>query len=95
MTEYIYHNGIAYAKNEDVRKIEKTQKKKTNIEHAKAFALLQAAVCAFILIVFLLFKAFGGKLYQSAADFYKEHMYSSIIAREEISETLSKLFDSP
>lgn len=91
--EYVYHNGVAYAKEEDIKTEEKRERKNLNLKHDKAFTLLQVSVCAFILIVFLVFKAIGGETYEKIRSFYREKMYSSIIAKEDI-EKIGELIDS-
>ena len=97
MTQYVYHNGIAYAKDDDIKEIEKSEKKKRNEKHDKSFALLQAAVCAAVILAFLILKAIGGEIYEKVSFYYREHMYSSVIAAEDeqaISEKIGDLLDA-
>ena len=89
--EYVYHNGVAYAREEDIKREEKREKKKLNLKHDKAFTLLQISVCVFILILFLVFKAIGGETYEKIREFYIEKMYSSIVAKEDI-EKIGEVF---
>lgn len=96
MTEYVYHNGIAYAKTQDVKQEEKSEKKKINFKHDRSFTLLQTAVCVFILILFIILKLIGGETYEKVRSYYKERMYSSVIAKEDdelIDEKIGELLD--
>ena len=76
--EYIYHNGIAYASDQDEKEQDKVEKKKSKAD-GYWFTGLQAIICLFIIVMVLLLKAFGSKWYTVVQEWYKENLNQSIL----------------
>ena len=77
-TGYIYHNGMAYASDEDEKAQQKEEK---NREKSKGywFTGIQAAVCLLVLLAVLLLKAVGGPWFESVRRWYQENMEQSLL----------------
>lgn len=82
--EYIYHNGIAYQKEEDEKLEIKEEEKKQKKAEEQSFALLQLSVCIIIIVLFVCLKFIGGDIYKKVKDFYEYHLNASVIITDEI-----------
>ena len=75
--EFIYHNGVAYASDEDERQQRRSDRAQRRGD--LRFTAIQAAVCALFVLAALLLRGLSPDLTEKVGQWYHQHMEDSVL----------------